>query len=89
MNQELQKDTLWLAANKLSLKVGKANFMISKSKNKNVQHEVPVNIADQNIKQSITQNSEGVYIDKNFISVICFNESIKNSRNNSKKQDII
>ena len=57
MNQELEKDTLWLAAKKLSLKLGKANFMIFKSKNKNVQHKVPVNIADQNIKQSITQNS--------------------------------
>ena len=34
MNQELEKVTLWLAANKLSLKVGKANFMIFKSKNK-------------------------------------------------------
>ena len=56
MNQELEKDTLWPAANKLSLKVGKANFVIFRSKNKNVQHKVPVNIADQTIKQSTTQN---------------------------------
>ena len=51
MNQELEKVTLWLAANKLSLHVGKTNFMIFKSKNKKVQHKVTVNIADQNIKQ--------------------------------------
>ena len=38
MNQELEKVKLWLAANKLSLNAGKTNFMIFKSKNKNVQH---------------------------------------------------
>ena len=87
MNQELEKDTLWLAANKLSLKVGKANFMIFKSKNRKVQHKVPVNIADQNMTVDHTKFL-GVYIDENFvgnfISVVCF----KNGRNNSKKQDI-
>ena len=51
MNQELEKVTLWPAANKLSLSVGKTNFMIFENKNKNVQHKVSVNIADQNIKQ--------------------------------------
>ena len=51
MNQELEKVTLWPAANKLSLNVGKTNFMIFENKNKNVQHKVSVNIADQNIKQ--------------------------------------
>ena len=51
MNQELEKVTLWPAANKLSLNVGKTNFMIFGNKNKNVQHKVSVNIADQNIKQ--------------------------------------
>ena len=66
MNQELVKVTLWLAANKLSLKVGKANFMIFKSKSKNVQHKVPVNIADQNIKQVDHTKFLGVYIDQKF-----------------------
>jgi len=33
------------------INVGKTNFMIFKSKNKNVQHKVTVNIAGQNIKQ--------------------------------------
>ena len=65
MNQELEKDTLWLAANKLSLKVGKANFMIFKSKNRNVQHKVPVNIADQNMTVDHTKFL-GVYIDEKF-----------------------
>ena len=45
MNQELEKVTLWLAANKLSFNVGKTNFMIFKSKNKNVQHNATVNSA--------------------------------------------
>ena len=65
MNQELEKATLWLAANKLSLKVGKANFMIFKSKNRNVQHKVPVNIADQNMTVDHTKFL-GVYIDEKF-----------------------
>ena len=43
MNQELEKVTLWVLANKLSLNVGKiVIFMIFKSKNKNVQHKVTV-----------------------------------------------
>ena len=86
MNQELEKVTLWLVANKLSLNVGKTNFMIVKSKNKNVQHKVTVSIADQSIKQVDHTKFLGVYIDEkfcwNFMS-ISFNESIKNSRNNS------
>ena len=64
INQELEKVTLWLAANKLSLNVGKTNFMIFKSKNKNVQHKITVNIADQNIKQVDHKKFFGVYLDE-------------------------
>ena len=74
MNQELKKVTLWLSANKLSLNVGKTNFMTFKSKNKNVLHKVTVNIADQNIKQVDHTKLLGAYIDENcvgnFISII-------------------
>ena len=51
MNHKLEKVTLWLAASRLSLNVGKTDFMIFESRNKNVQHEVTVNTADQNIKE--------------------------------------
>ena len=61
MNQELEKVTLWLAANKLSLNVGKTNFMIFKSKNKNVHYKETVNIADQSIKQVNHPKFSGVY----------------------------
>ena len=64
MNQELEKVTLWLAANKLSLTVGKTNFMIFESKHKNVEHKVTVNIAGQNIKQVDHTKFLGVYIDE-------------------------
>ena len=64
MNQELEKVTMWLAANKLSLNVEKINSMIYKSKNKNVQHKVTVNIAGQNIKQFDHTKFLGVYIDE-------------------------
>ena len=62
MNQELEKVTLWLVANKLSLNVGKTNFMIFKSKNKNVQHKASVSISDQSIKQVDHIKFLGVYI---------------------------
>ena len=55
---------MWLAANKLSLNVGKTNFMIFKSKNKNVQHKITVNIADQNRKQVDHKKFFGVCLDE-------------------------
>ena len=64
MNQALEKVTLWLAANKLSLNVGKTYFMIFKSKNKNVPHKVTVNIAGENIKQVDHTKFLGIYIDE-------------------------
>ena len=93
MNQELEKVTLWLAANKLSLNVGKTNFMIFKSKNKNVQRKVTVNSADQSIRQVDHTKFSGVCIDGKlcwkFFFQFCFNESIKNSRNNSKSKTLL
>ena len=75
MNQELEKVTWWLTENKLSLNVGKTNFMILKSKIISVQHKVTVNIAGQNIKQVDHTKCLGVYTqmkncDGNFISVM-------------------
>ena len=70
MNQESEKVTLWLVANKLSLNVRKTNFMIFKSKNKNVQHKVTVNIADQNINQVDHTKSWMKNCVGNFISIM-------------------
>ena len=63
--------------------------MIFKSKNKNVQHKVTVNIAGQNIKQVDHTKFLGYTQMKIVLEIscqLCFNESIKNRRNNSKSK---
>ena len=52
------------SSKQIIIKCWKTIFMIFKSKNKNVQHKITVNIADQNIKQVDHTKSFAVYLEE-------------------------
>ena len=51
MNQELEKVTAWLTANKLSLNINKTNFIIFKSNRKKLKNKANVIIIKHTIGQ--------------------------------------
>ena len=64
MNQELKQASLWLNANELSLNVNKTQFMIFKTKTRNLSYKANVIINEQPINQVNYTKFLGLYIDE-------------------------
>ena len=67
MNQELEKVTAWLTANKLSLNISKTDFIIFKSSRKKLKNKANVIINKQTIDQVKCTKVLGIYIDEELL----------------------
>ena len=63
LNSEIPKLTSWLSANKLSLNVGKTEFLIFKPRNKTENIEINISIANSIIKRSKSKKYLGLIFD--------------------------
>ena len=65
VNHELTKVSDWLTANKLTLNVGKSNFLLISSSQHNLAYQVNLSINDKSITQKDYIKYLGVILDKN------------------------
>ena len=64
INEELEKVTIWLQLNKLSLNLTNTYFMLFKSSRKKIDHELRIKIEDHCITQAQHTKFLGTIIDK-------------------------
>ena len=67
LNKQLEKVTIWLQLNKLSLNLTKTNFMLFKSSSKKLDYELIINIKDHCINQLQHTKFLGTIIDEQLI----------------------
>ena len=63
-NIELQKVSIWLKANKLTLNVTKTQYIIFKSRKKKLNKNIDIKLDNQLIKRTEFTKFLGVYIDE-------------------------
>jgi hypothetical protein len=64
LNTELQKLTTWLHSNKLSINIGKTQYMVFRTRNKRIDFDVNVTISGQTIKRVQSTRFLGVILNE-------------------------
>ena len=63
-NEELEKVSKWLIANKLSLNISKSNMVLFRCKNRKLERSISIKIDNELINEKNSTKYLGIYIDK-------------------------